>query len=240
TDASPVQLVLNASNINAANLSQAAGSTTPLSGTLAANVALHGSEANPVGNGNVTLTNAKVSGETIQSLNLKFNGTGETVRTNLDLRMPAGTVAGAATIFPKTKQFQANLQSHGIRVEQLQAVKTRSVQIAGVLNIDASGQGSFDNPSLSANISAPQLKVAAQTINQLALQASIANHVGSFSLDSQAINTALKARGTVRLTGDYLADASIDTQPIPLGPIVSLYMPTQAGSLTGQTELHAT
>ncbi len=240
TEASPVQLVLNASNINAANLSQAAGSTTPVSGTLAANVALHGSEANPVGNGNVTLSNAKISGENIQSLNLKFNGTGETVRTNLDLRMPAGTVAGAATIFPKTKQFQANLQSHGIRVEQLQAVKTRSVQIAGVLNIDASGQGSIDNPSLSANISAPQLKVADQTINQLALQASIANHVGSFSLDSQAINTALKARGTVRLTGDYLADASIDTQPIPLGPIVSLYMPTQAGSLTGQTELHAT
>lgn len=238
TDTSPVQVALNASNINAGELAQAAGWQTPVSGTLAANIAVHGSESNPIGNGTVSLTNAKVSGEAIQSLNLKFNGAGDTVRTSLALRVPAGSAEGAATIFPRKKEFQANLQAHGIRIELLQSGKARNM--TGILNLDASGQGSFDNPQLSANISAPQLKVADQAINELVLQANVANHVGTFALDSQAINTSLRARGTVQLIGQYFANVTIDTQPIPLAPIVAAYAPAQAGNVTGQTELHAT
>jgi len=151
TDTSPVQLALNASNINAGELAKAAGTTTPVSGTLAANVAVHGSESNPIGNGQVTLTNAKVSGEAIQSLSVKFDGSGDSVRTNVALHMPAGTAEGVATIFPKKKEFQANLQAHGVRLDQLQTVKTRNMKITGVLDVDASGQGSFDNPQLSAH-----------------------------------------------------------------------------------------
>jgi translocation and assembly module TamB len=41
------------------------------------------------------------------------------------------------------------------------------------------------------------------------------------------------------LTGDYLADATLDTQGIPLGPLIAAYAP-QADGVTGETELHAT
>ncbi len=44
----------------------------------------------------------------------------------------------------------------------------------------------------------------------------------------------------MELTGDYLADASIDTQSIPLQPLLALYAPDNAADVTGQTELHAT
>jgi translocation and assembly module TamB len=240
TENSPFQVALNASNLSAAGLAQLAGLQTPLSGTLNANVALHGTQLNPVGNGNLSLTNAKVSGEPIQSLNVKFNGTGDAVRANLALHMPAGAAEGVATIFPKKKEYQANLQAHGIRLDQLQTVKARNLNIAGVLDVDASGQGTFDNPQLSANISTPQLRVQNQNISALTLQANVTNHVARVALDSQAINTALHARGTVQLTGQYYADASIDTQPIPLGPLAAMYAPSQAGNINGETELHAT
>ena len=40
--------------------------------------------------------------------------------------------------------------------------------------------------------------------------------------------------------GDYPADIVFDTQAIPLQPILAVYAPSQAGNLTGQTEVHAT
>ena len=240
TENSPFQVALNASNLNAAGLTQLAGLQAPVSGTLNANVAVHGTQLSPVGNGNLSLTNAKVSGESIQSLNVKLNGTGDAVRANVGLHMPAGAAEGVATIFPNKKEYQANLQAHGIRLDQLQTLKARNLNIAGVLNVDASGQGTLDNPQLAANLSAPQLRVENQTINALTLQANVANHVANVALDSQAINTALHARGTVQLTGEYYANATIDTQPIPLGPLAAMYAPSQAGNISGQTELHAT
>ena len=240
TDNSPLQVSLNASNLNVADVAQLAGSQMPVSGTLAANVAMHGTELNPIGNGTLSLTRAKVSGESINSLKVDFNGTGNEVRTNLALRMPAGSAQGVATIFPRTKAYQASLQAHGIRLDQLQALKARNMNIAGVLNVDASGQGTLENPQLTANLSAPQLKIENQVIDALTLQANVANHVASVAFDSQAVNTTLRGRAIVQLTGQYFANATIDTQPIPLAPVVAMVAPTQAGNIAGQTELHAT
>src|SRR5207248_3945101 len=52
TESSPFEIGLNAAQINAADLAKAAGLTTPVSGTLAANVSVSGTELNPVGQGN--------------------------------------------------------------------------------------------------------------------------------------------------------------------------------------------
>jgi translocation and assembly module TamB len=240
TDTSPFQIALDASNLNVAGLVQAAGSQTPVFGTLAAKVAFHGTHLNPIGNGNLSLTNAKVSGEPINSLHVNFNGSGNEVHSTLALRLPAGTARSAATIFLKTKTYQATLRADGIRLDQLQTLKALNRQITGVLNMNASGQGTLDNPQLTAVLTTLQLKIENQVINALTLKAEVANHVANLALDSQAINTSLRGHAIVQLSGQYFANATVDTQPIPLGPLVAMYAPAQAGSISGETELHAT
>ena len=42
-------------------------------------------------------------------------------------------------------------------------------------------------------------------------QANVANHVANATLASAAMDTALQAKARVELTGDYMADASLDT-----------------------------
>jgi len=37
-----------------------------------------------------------------------------------------------------------------------------------------------------------------------------------------------------------MADAVLDSQSIPLQPLIAAYAPSQAGNVTGQTEVHAT
>ena len=61
-----------------------------------------------------------------------------------------------------------------------------------------------------------------QTISGLTLQTTVANHVANFAFDSEVVNTSARGRGTVQLVGDYYANATIDTQAIPLAPLVTV------------------
>ena len=79
--------------------------TYPVSGTLALNVSVHGSQLNPVGQGTLTVTKAKVSTEPIQNLNVKFEGDGNTVKANLTVQMPAGSARADGIISPRLRDM---------------------------------------------------------------------------------------------------------------------------------------
>ena len=51
TKSSPIKLQLNASQLDISELAKLAGQQTPVTGTLAANIEMHGSVLNPHGNG---------------------------------------------------------------------------------------------------------------------------------------------------------------------------------------------
>jgi translocation and assembly module TamB len=240
TNTSPIQVGLNANNLNVGELAKASGVTTPIKGTFSANVAVHGTELNPIGQGTLSLTNAQIAAEPLNALNVNFNGTGEVVNAKLTARMPAGSANGNLVYYPKTQAYDVQLQVPGIQLGQLQTIKQRGMNLSGALSLMANGRGTIQNPQLTASLQIPKLVIDNQTVNGIALNANVANHVGSFNLNSQVLNTSIRGQGTVNLTGDYQANAALDTQTIPLGAIVAAYAPSQAGKLSGQTELHAT
>ena len=132
------------------------------------------------------------------------------------------------------------MRAPGIRLDQLETVKARNLQLQGTLSVNASGRGTLHDPQLQSVIEVPQLNVRDQVIRGLKLQTNIANHVANFTLDSDVINTHAGGHGSIQLNGDYYTDAVLDTQTIPIAPLIAIYVPSQAGAVTGQTELHAT
>ncbi len=240
TKDSPIQVDLNASQINIADLAKLAGQQVPVTGTLNTHVTLHGTELNPVGNGNLSLTRVVAYNEPISSIQVNFDGTGDEAHATLNVDLPAGTLKSKVSVRPKEKTYTAELTSGGIDLTKLEALKARKVDATGVVALNAHGQGSFDNPQLNASIQIPTLEVQKQSVKNLDLNMDMANHVANATLTSSAVNTNIQARARVNLTGDYDADASIDTQGIPLQPLVAVYAPEQATALSGQTELHAT
>ncbi len=240
TPSNPINIVLNASQLSLQDLEQAAGQTIPASGTLNLNLNVHGTQLDPIGNGSLSLVDAKISEEPVQSVNVKFNGTGEVVHATLDVRIPAGETEGNLTYYPRKQGYEAVLKAANLQLGKLQTLRAKNMQIAGSLNIEVSGQGTIDNPQLTAAVTIPQLHVKDQAMKGIALQANVANHVGTFTLNSEVQNTYVKASGHVNLTGDYLAEATFDTQNIPLQPIFALYAPAQAPDMDGTTEFHAT
>ena len=240
TPNSPFTINANASQLSVAELARAANVTTPISGTLSANITAHGTQLNPIGQGEINLRNASVSGEPIQAANVRFQGTGDAVHTNLLIKLAAGTTQGQITYYPKQEGYDAQLQAINIQLQQLQSLKQRNIQASGTLNLSASGRGTLKDPQGKASLTIPQLDIQKQQIRNVNLQAEVANHHATFNLGSQVLNTPLKAQGKVALTGDYYADASFDTPVIQLQPLVAVYSPAQASRLNGQTEIHAT
>ncbi len=237
---SSIQVELNASHIAIADLVKFTGKQLPVTGTLKTNVSLHGTVMNPEGKGSLDLTGVTAYQQPVNSIAINFSGNGAQAQANLSVQAPAGTVRANFTIQPKQRTYTAQLTSPGINLSQLAAMKSHNVKADGVLALNASGQGSFDNPELEAIVESPSLTVAKQTISALKLQLNLANHVANASFSSTALNTPIQAQATVHLSGDFLADASLNTPVLSLQPILALYSPDEASDISGQTQIQAT
>ncbi len=240
TEASPVQVDLNATQLNVQDLVKLSGQQVPVTGTLAANMQVHGTERRPIGQGNLSLTHITAYDQPITSATLTFAGTGEEVHGDLGVQLPAGKVQSKVSIRPGQKTYNAQLTASGIRLDQLHALQAQKIDARGVVSIQANGAGTFANPQFDATLQIPQIDIQKQKIADVNLQMNVANHQATANLSSSAVGTAIRAKAKVNLTGDYAADATLDTQTIPLQPIFAIYAPEQAADLTGQTELHAT
>jgi len=240
TNSSKFNLQANASQINLADLLKASGFTLPATGTLSADITASGTQLVPMGHGTVGLASARIGDEPIRAVDLQFQGTGSEVNANLKLNLPAGAANATLRYEPATQAYQAELHAPGVKLDQLETLKARKLGIKGVLDVNATGRGTLQDPQVQATIEVPQLRVRDQVIRGLKLQSDVDNKVANFTLDSDVLNTHAGGHGTVQLSGDYLADISLDTQSIPLAPLVALYAPSQAGNVTGQTEFHAT
>ena len=240
SDASPLQVDLDASQMDVEELVKLSGQNVPVTGTLAANIKVHGTELSPVGQGNISVTHITAYDQPVTSATLRFDGTGEEVHGDLGVQLPAGNVQSKVSIRPRQKSYNAQLTGSDIRLDQLQALKAQNIAAKGVVSVQANGAGTFDNPQLDATLQIPQIEIQNQKIAQVNLQMNVANHLATANLTSAAIGTQIRANAKVNLTGDYAADATLDTQTIPLQPIFAIYAPAQADDLSGQTEIHGT
>ncbi|HEU4415277.1 MAG TPA: translocation/assembly module TamB domain-containing protein, partial [Candidatus Angelobacter sp.] len=239
TPSSPLTVNISAAQLSIADLERLANQTFPVTGTLGMDISVKGSQLNPVGQGTITIANAKISAESVQNINVKFQGDGNAIHANLTMQMPAGTAHADANYSPRTQEYTARLQAQNFRLEKLQTVKARNMQVAGGLNLDVSGHGTVKDPQLQATLEIPQLQMQKQTIQGIKLQTTVQNHVATIALDSAVQKVFIKARGTVGIETPYMADVHLDTGRIDFQPLVAIYAPEQAADLSGQTELHA-
>ena len=239
TPTSDFNLRIGASQLSVADLAHLANSPIPVAGTLNANIAMHGTQLNPLGQGTIVVSNGKVDSEPVQAVTLSFQGSGGEVHGTLGARMRAGSATSKFTYYPQQRGYDMLLQIENLQLAKVHALQERNLNMSGGLNVSATGRGQIDNPSLSLVAEIPTLQFQDQTIRGLKLQANIQQHVATLDLTSQAVNTGVRAHGTIELTDAYQADLRVDTGIIPLEPLLATYVP-QAPDITGRTQLHAT
>ncbi len=183
TDASPLQIDLDASLLDVQDLVKLSGQQVPVTGTLTANVKVHGTELSPMGQGKVALTHITAYEQPVTSATLNLAGTGDEVHGDLGVQLPAGDVQSKVSIRPRQKSYNAQLTASGIRLDQLQAIKAKNIDARGVVSIQAKGAGTFDNPQLDATLEIPEVDIQNQKIAQVNLQMNVANHLADCEPD---------------------------------------------------------
>jgi translocation and assembly module TamB len=237
---SPFNADVKATQVSLEPLLKAANVTTPITGIVNANVVAHGTQLNPIGQGELNLRNANVSGEPIKTAQVRFQGTGDVVHANMLVAISAGNATGQVTYYPKQEGYDALIEATNIQLAKIQALRQRNMEVAGTLNLRASGKGTLSNPQGTASLTIPELDIQKQKIQNVNFQGDVANHEATFTLGSQVVSTPLRAQGRIALVGDYSSDIAVDTPVIPLQPILAAYAPAQAAQISGQTEIHAT
>jgi translocation and assembly module TamB len=220
-------------------LLQLANLNYPVTGNLATDISVHGSQLNPVGNGSIRLLQAKIYGQPMQTVSLQFTGNGNAVNSTVTASMPAGFAKADVVLYPKTKGYELRLNVPGIKLAQLQPVQEKNLQLQGVLTATASGRGTFDNPQLAATVQVPQLQMHQASLSGIKAQLEVANHKAELALDSEVAQSFVQARGTVDLTDGYYTRATFDTRALPIQGLIALYEPVKTNGPTGTVELHA-
>jgi autotransporter translocation and assembly factor TamB len=237
---SPITLNLSVQRMAIADLQRLANSKYPVSGDLSAEVSVHGSQLSPSGSGNAKIDNARAYGEPIQHLAATFHADKSSMSSTLDVNLLAGAANVTVSYTPKTKAYNVRLNAPSIILQKLQTVQEKNLAIAGTLTLSASGQGTLDNPQLVVTIAVPQLQLRDKSISQIKGAINVANQRAEVTFDSEVAQASVHSRGTVNLTGDYETEATIDTNGVPLDPLLAMFTTSLPQGFQGETELHGT
>ena len=236
----PIAATLEASRVNLADYAKLMKEPMPVTGTVTASLRLHGTAMTLEGSGHIVLADATVYQQPIQTARIDLSGNGNAVRGELLVKVAGGSIKGSATVRPSERTYTVQASSSDLHLGQLQLVKAKKLKCTGMAIISASGQGSFSNPQMNAMVQIPKLVIENSTISGLKLDVNVANKVADATLAASIAQAPIRAKGRIELTGEYPAQVSLDTQPIPLQPLLAAYAPDQAAEMDGKTEIHAT
>lgn len=235
----PASLELYASNMSVADLASLAQMRYPVSGILSAQISIHGSPSHPVGRGTVQVVKGKAWNQPVQNLTLRFNGTGNAMQSALRVQTPAGNASAQLTYDSQSQAYNGEVNLEGIRLHQLQAFERARVPVSAVVKASIRGRGTLKSPQAQARLYIPTLRIGRQTITSVSSQATIANHIATFTLSSDFAGTPAHMDGTVRLSDDYQADVKVSTGTIDAGPLLAAYAHSIPKDIKCQTGLQA-
>jgi translocation and assembly module TamB len=237
--ANSIRASVDVQRMRVADLLQLANQHYPISGDLSASVSLSGSQLNPAGSGSAHIANAQVYGEPIQNLTAKFQAKNGSIDSSLNVAAKAGSIDADLAFTPKTKAYNLRIDAPSVVLQNLHTVQEKNIGLMGTVSASVTGQGTLDDPKLSATVQLPQLQVRQNSIAGLKAQLSVAQHAADFTLDSSIAQTPIRVHGHLALTGNYDVDATVDTGTIPLETLMATYAPSVPAGFQGQAELHA-
>jgi translocation and assembly module TamB len=236
----PITLNISAQRMSVTDLQHLANQQYPISGDLSAEISIRGSQLDPAGTGSVKILNARVYDEPFRNLEVKFHGDKGSITSTMNASLPAGSATASLSYTPRTKAYNFTLDAPSVVLQKLSMVQAKNLPLTGTLTASARGQGTLDNPQLTAVIDLPQLQLRQNSISQLKAELHVANQRADLALSSQVAQTSVRMQAKVNLTGDYYAEAAVDAGKVELDPLLAMYLSSVPEGFQGEAEFHAT
>ncbi len=233
-----IKLTMNARELQLADLMPLTRQSIPVNGSVNASIQLHGTAENPQGAGTIQLAHASAYNQPVKLAKITFAAGSGTVKAKSKVEVAGGSVDASANLQLDDRSYTGQIRSLGLRIAQLKFLNARGIKATGDLLVTANGHGSFDNPQMSGDIQISHGSISGHNLPGVSLQVNLVNRILSTNLSSSLAHAPVKAHATIALTGDYATDISVDTDPVPLQPLLAVYSPGIASEVTGRAQVH--
>jgi translocation and assembly module TamB len=207
-------------------------------GEASGDVSLRGFASDLSGSGTIDIINAQAYGEPLQTVTAHFTANHGSVTSALNIRSHAGSATGNLSYIFPSRTYSLGLNATGLVLQELRAIRRRNLPIRGIATISANGEGSLDDPKLSALVEINEAEFHGNTISQIRGKADLVGRRVDVECRSQIAGASLHMRGHTNLVGDYFTEATVDSDTLQFERLQDIYSPGLHERLQGQTEFH--
>jgi translocation and assembly module TamB len=224
-----------------------AGVTTPIRGTLNAQVDVQGQLKALSGSGSVDVDKAAAYGESIEHIHATGAVNGQQLKiTSLTAQQAASQSSGRLTATGSydlaKRSFQIDARGSAIDLGSIQSLKQAGIAVTGKLGFTAIGDGSlapgsaFD-PHLQTRATFSSMTIAGEPVADLLLTATSRQHAVTYDLSSHQPTGDFTAHGQTSFNADYTTQANLQFSKFDVGALLKLLHVT---GINGQSDLEGT
>jgi translocation and assembly module TamB len=200
TDTSHMVAHVIVRNAALADLQQIAGYDYPITGTVSANLNFSGTKSKPEGSGRVQLVNGTIYGEPVKSVAAEVQFARSEARvTNLVAVHNGAKVTGAGEYNVETSAFRFQLIGSNFQLATLRRLQNSRATLAGLLNFNATGSGTTQNPIINASARLQNMVVNNERIGDANLTAITQGDVLKLSARSNFQTAELSLDGSIMI-----------------------------------------
>jgi translocation and assembly module TamB len=236
---SALSLHATAEDLQIAQMQALAHKNYPVSGNVSAELSVSGTKQDPIGKGWIHVTNASAWNQRLRLVAVSFHGDITALHADLSVAAAAGALNGTVTYDSQTQQYQARVNAPGIKLADLEMVRTKRLPIRGTLIVTGSGSGSIANPQFSADVEIPQLDYRGEAISGFRSQMNLADQQLRYTANGSLYGGDVTSQGEVTLAGGYETKATLDAHSISVGMLAAHFLHNSKSAPQGQVDLNA-
>ena len=225
TDASVLVLHAHVKDADIADLLRLAGYQYPVTGRLNASLQLSGTRDQLHGSAHVDVAGASAFAEPVRTASADFSLSGTAIRAaNVKAVAQAGEITGAGAFDYETSKFKFQLRGSGIRLQQLQILQRKRINVERLTTFELSGEGIPQAPVLNATIQLRKLVLSGEPVGDLNLNAATRGEDLNITGRSDFLNASVGLDGYVRLREDFPAHIILDFKNLDADPLIRGYL----------------
>jgi translocation and assembly module TamB len=226
---------IQATQLSVDDLLPITGQRLPVTGSLDAQLETNGPLRDLGGTGYVELQNGTIYGEPITKARAEGSLTNQLIKvTSIEADNKAGRLSGFGSYDLHSRHFEAQLQSSGIDVAELQQVRRLGTTMTGNLGFSIIGSGTLDDPRLEAQATLADLTVGGESLGTLLLKAHTADRAALYDVTTRLEAAQLSLHGKTDLRGPYQTQANLNFSEFNIGALLKL---AKLQGLSGESAL---
>ena len=226
-----ITATVQSTNVSVDELQSVAGTSYPISGTLAAHAHVAGTVDDLEGSGLVMLTHAVAYGQPIPSASMVLSAQGHLLRaTHVRLATAGGIAIGELQYDDATDVLQGELTGQHFVVSEIAPLENSHLKANGSMAVQIHMAGTKTSPLVSGEMQIESLTLNEQPMGRLHAAAHIQG--GTLSLTSRAelFQTHMDLGGQIQLSGKYPAQMQLTFADFNVDPLLRMAIPADINS----------